>query len=282
LKLKISERHRNKTPAPFFHIDRTAPICNNILELATMPYTVGTATDLYADPTYKFQQDWLLKAISKVSAWINKIEVGDRILISTAILTAAIVIGYLTGGIGLVGKILTDVCMGVGVGVIGYGAIAILLGESPTREGLTEAAVNAFFISSIFVFVSVSINALKYVCRSKPTVIDGVEIQKAQKSDFTSESWNKIQSLDHRADGSTISSMRDGRFIHKGFKSEAGGLGKELYKKGIGRIDYFDATTKTIFELKPNNAWSIKKGIQQLHRYNAGMGGGYKLVLVLY
>lgn len=38
----------------------------------------------------------------------------------------------------------------------------------------------------------------------------------------------------------------------------------------------------TIFELKPNNAWSIAKGIQQLHSYSTGLGGGYKLVLVLY
>ena len=73
--------------------------------------------------------------------------------------------------------------------------------------------------------------------------------------------------------------MSDGRFIHKGFKS---GFGKEFRVPNVGRFDFYDVANKIIYELKPNNAWSITKGIQQLHRYSAGLGGGYKLVLVLY
>ena len=126
-------------------------------------------------------------------------------------------------------------------------------------------------------FITSGVSFIKYACRSKPTIIDGVEIQHAQKSDFTSESWDRIQSLQHRADGSTLSSMSDGRFIHKGFKC---GTGKERLIKGFGKAD--SVIGKTIYELKPNNPWSITKGIEQLHRYNTGLGGGYTLVLVLY
>ena len=128
-------------------------------------------------------------------------------------------------------------------------------------------------------FITSGVSYIKYACRSKPTIIDGVEIQHAQKSDFTSESWDRIQSLQHRADGSTLSSMSDGRFIHKGFKC---GTGKEFKVKNVGRFDFYDTVKNIIYELKPNNASSIARGIKQLHRYNAGIGGGSKLVLVLY
>ena len=116
------------------------------------------------------------------------------------------------------------------------------------------------------------------MCRSKTTVIDGVQVEYAKQSDFSSDAWDRIKSLEHRADGSTVSSMKDGRLIHKGFKSGVGKEHKMLF--GRGKADFVGGNT--IYELKPNNAWSIKRGIQQLHRYNTGLGGGYKLVLVLY
>lgn len=46
--------------------------------------------------------------------------------------------------------------------------------------------------------------------------------------------------------------------------------------------DYVDFNSNTIFELKPNNPRSIKKGINQLHKYDEALGGGFTLVLELY
>ena len=51
--------------------------------------------------------------------------------------------------------------------------------------------------------------------------------------------------------------------------------------KGI-RPDYVDFDTKTIYELKPMNPRGIRSGIKQLHKYNAALGGGYKMILELY
>ena len=156
-----------------------------------------------------------------------------------------------------------------------------LLTDTFTPEGLLNTVLDTFVITSAVIFISVGVNYVKYISRStsQSQIIDGVELQRAQQTDFTQESWNRINSLTKRADGSTISTMSDGRFIHKGFK---GGVGKEVFKKGVGRFDYFDKANKIIYELKPNNASSIARGIKQLQRYNAGLGGGYKLVLVLY
>ena len=255
-------------------------MCNNILELAGNPYTIEIATDLHPDPTYQLQQDWLSKVIIKISSLLNKIDIGVRLLIASVLFVAAIFIGYNIGGAGLVCKLISDVVMGVGIGVVSYGAITYLYTGKITSDGLAEAAVNAFLFASLLAFIYAGVNGIRYLFRTRPTVIDGVEIQLAQQSDFTPEAWDRIQSLQHRADGSTISSLRDGRFIHKGFKTEFLNNGKEAIIKGYGRVDCIIGNT--LYELKPNNAWSIMRGIAQLHRYNVGMGGGYKLVLVLY
>lgn len=177
--------------------------------------------------------------------------------------------------------LLIQTAIGIGVG-IGLYVLGALNEETFSWEGLANSALDAFLLTSGALFVASSVNYIKHLCRSKKVVIDGVQVERAKKSDFTRESWERIKSLEHKADGSTISSLKDGRAIHNGFKVESSGFGKELCKKGIGRFDYFDETAKIIYELKPNNAWSVKRGITQLHRYNVGMGGGYKLVLILY
>ena len=59
-----------------------------------------------------------------------------------------------------------------------------------------------------------------------------------------------------------------------------GGHGKGFNIPGHGKADVF--VDGNIYELKPNNAKSILKCIKQLHRYNAGLGYGNKLVLVVY
>ena len=66
----------------------------------------------------------------------------------------------------------------------------------------------------------------------------------------------------------------------RGFVSGGGPRG------GRGYFDGFDKINKVIYELKPNNPASIKRGIAQLKRYQNTMiaqgYGTYKLVLVLY
>ena len=46
----------------FFVIDRNAPMCNNVLELAGNPSTAFTETDLSPDPKYNFENslpEWI-------------------------------------------------------------------------------------------------------------------------------------------------------------------------------------------------------------------------------
>ena len=169
----------------------------------------------------------------------------------------------------------------------------VTAGEELTWEGFCQAAVDSFLISSFFAFVSASVDFIKVTARGTPypqpelvknsqtnTAHDGVGIQYANKSDFTPEAWGRVESLPKRADGSTISNLRDGLAIHRGYKF--GLHGKEYTLPGYGRIDYLDVWNKVIYELKPNNAASIMRGIEQLHRYSIGLGGSYSLILVLY
>ena len=73
------------------------------------------------------------------------------------------------------------------------------------------------------------------------------------------------------------------RAIHANIKSpKFPKSGKEYRKlKGI-RPDYIDFDNKIIYELKPNNPWSIKQGVRQLQKYNRSVGGGYRLRLEVY
>ena len=270
------------------NLDRNGLMCNNILELACNPSTIFNVTELTADPTYdvtdKFP-DWMKRQIkrqeriNKILRWYQDLHWGWKLGVGIALLIGAIGFTVATGGGGAgVISVLVQTAIGVGVGV-GLYTVGSLMSESFTVEGLADAALNAFLITSATVFISSGINAIKHLCRSKTTVIDGVQVEYAKQSDFSSDAWDRIKSLEHRADGSTVSSMKDGRLIHKGFKS---GFGKEYRVPGVGRFDFFNKAEKIIYELKPNNSSSIIRGIQQLHRYNTGLGGGYKLVLVLY
>ena len=45
-------------------------------------------------------------------------------------------------------------------------------------------------------------------------------------------------------------------------------------------LNYID--NKIIYELKPMNPQSVRKGIRQLQRYNRELGGGFTLRLELY
>ncbi|MBT2561346.1 hypothetical protein J7E50_10930 [Pedobacter sp. ISL-68] len=69
----------------------------------------------------------------------------------------------------------------------------------------------------------------------------------------------------------TKSSMKTGRAMHRVYKAaehapELGRIKEFTGIKGI-RPDFVDLPAKTIFELKPNNPRSIKRGLKQLEKY---------------
>ena len=48
------------------------------------------------------------------------------------------------------------------------------------------------------------------------------------------------------------------------------------------RVDRLNELTNTVFELKPYNIQNARKGVKQILNYNDVLGGGYKMVIVLY
>ena len=64
----------------------------------------------------------------------------------------------------------------------------------------------------------------------------------------------------------TKSSLKQGRQMHSLYKLGANGV-KEYVLPSKRRIDFLDIENKIIYELKPFNPRSIKRGIKQLHDY---------------
>ena len=135
--------------------------------------------------------------------------------------------------------------------------------------------------------------AAKTLAQARIRIKDGVEIRSVQRREFTSEAWRTRKSLKHNENGETISNIASGKKIHKGFRVDANGKTSGIRLPGAGRTtgkygftDAYDAATRTIFELKPNNAKAISAGIKQLKRYAKAYEKIYhctpKLVLVLY
>ena len=122
---------------------------------------------------------------------------------------------------------------------------------------------------------------------AKTVTESGVEIQKATKGDFTSEAWDEIHSLPRDANGNTVSNLKSGRKIHHGFMTKNRGdvIGGGAHG-GKGYFDGYNKIQKVVYELKPNNPASIKRGISQLQRYQRALiaqgKGVHKLILVVY
>ena len=78
---------------------------------------------------------------------------------------------------------------------------------------------------------------------------DGVVIQRANQADFTDEAWREVQSLQHNANGETISNAASGRKIHRGFKvgtqDRILGAGRTTGKYGF--VDSIDYVNKVIY-----------------------------------
>lgn len=107
----------------------------------------------------------------------------------------------------------------------------------------------------------------------------GGVIRMAKKSDFANNGWDLVRGLNKTDDGFTISNHIIGSNIHKKFMKTF-----KINKSNIA--DGIDTINDIVFELKPYNIKSIKKGIKQLYRYRDALieegYGFYKMVLVLY
>ncbi len=159
------------------NLDRNGLMCNNILELACNPSTVFNVTELHSDPTYdvtdKFP-DWMKRQIkrqeriNKILRWYQDLHWGWKLGVGIALLIGAIGFTVATGGGGAgVISVLVQTAIGVGVGV-GLYTVGSLMSESFTVEGLADAALNAFLITSATVFISSAVNYIKHLSRGQP------------------------------------------------------------------------------------------------------------------
>ena len=282
-----------------FCLDRTTLLCDNTLELDGLPHGAFTVTELTPDPTYDPNKgvpwyiaawEWVVDVVRKVATWFRNIPRWFKITLGAVCLVAAIVITVLTEGNFLAAvPVLVEFAVSVGLGVFVSLLVAQILDPSTTEDAVLDALADGIMWGGIFAFVSAGANWLAAKLRSPSTAkssasysfdgdTKGVEIRRVSREDFTDEAWARIQSLKHKPDGSTVSSLKDGYFIHKGYKVDI--PGKEGPVKGAWRADFL--TDKIIYELKPNNANSIRRGIAQLHRYNNALDGAHKLILVVY
>jgi hypothetical protein len=83
--------------------------------------------------------------------------------------------------------------------------------------------------------------------------------------------------LDKTSDGFTISNRLDGIRIHKSFMEN----GMKIPGTRL-RADGLDEVAGYLFELKPYNRKSLRKGFKQILNYNDSLGGAYQMVLVFY
>ena len=107
-------------------------------------------------------------------------------------------------------------------------------------------------------------------------------IRRAIDEDFIDNGWDLVKGLNKTEDGFTISHRLTGTKIHSKFIV---GEGADIINS-LNKVDGIDRSLKIIYELKPYNKISIRRGIKQLYRYQKAVfestGELYRLVLVLY
>ena len=181
-------------------LDRNSLMCNNVLELACNPSTIFNVTELTADPTYdvtdKFP-DWMKRQIkrqeriNKILRWYQDLHWGWKLGVGIALLIGAIGFTVATGGGGAgVISVLVQTAIGVGVGIGLYTAGSLLMGTF-TWEGLANAALDAFLITSAMVFISSAVNAIKYACRGKQLRTEELKKQVRELSDVELKSFGE-------------------------------------------------------------------------------------------
>ena len=109
--------------------------------------------------------------------------------------------------------------------------------------------------------------------------LDTIRFAKAvsYSDDFAEGGLDLAKMLNKTSDGFTISNRLDGIKIHKSFM----GNGAQIYNTRL-RADGLNPVTKQLYELKPYNRNSLRKGVKQIINYNNKLGGDYQMILVFY
>ena len=139
-------------------------------------------------------------------------------------------------------------------------------------------------VYAIYSFLNSFTDPLAFIIDSVIAQNDtSAEVLIREAVDFTDEAAKIVASLD-RSSGFTKSSRKAGIAIHKGYKvGDNFILSYKEYREVPGiRPAYYDYDKKILYELKPNNPSSIRRGIRQLQLYNSLLGGNNKLILELY
>ena len=254
-------------------------------------YTIEPGVELTYDPDFT-KGDYIAATIS--SFWKSTYGKGFAIALFVAATLLAIFVPPIRG---MYFKTLLGVAITLLIGAAIAGLIAIDSGDPFWDSFLDYLHENwsQTLAVSMAVFIAVYGISLSYHTYYTPndehaakTVTEsGVEIQKATKGDFTSEAWDEIQSLPRDANGNTVSNLKSGKKIHHGFMTKNRGdvIGGGAHG-GKGYFDGYNKIQKVVYELKPNNPASIKRGISQLQRYQRALiaqgKGVHKLILVVY
>ncbi len=175
-------------------LDRTGLLCDNILELAGNPHNIYTTCELAADTTYTPKYTWLTKVEMKIAQWVrrfNKLPAESKLVWGTLVLMLAVGITIMSHG--SVVAILTEMVLGVGFGLAMWAVTSLLNRRSLTMDGAVNAAMDAFLLSSIFVFITAGVNAIKYLCRSKPVTTAELANEVTQNKYLEFESQVKLE-----------------------------------------------------------------------------------------
>lgn len=175
-------------------LDRTDLLCDNILELAGNPHNIYTTCELAADTTYTPKYTWLTKVEMKIAQWVhrfNKLPAESKLVWGTLVLMLAVGITIMSHG--SVVAILTEMVLGVGFGLAMWAVTSLLNRRSLTMDGAVNAAMDAFLLSSIFVFITAGVNAIKYLCRSKPVTTAELANEVTQNKHLEFESQAKLE-----------------------------------------------------------------------------------------
>lgn len=167
-------------------LDRNGIMCNNTLELAGSPFTVFNTQDLCMDPSYDPGQTWWEKAIQDVNNWWNGISVADKVCIGIIFVAASVCIAMATGGtsVGPEAELLSSITaasalasaakvalielsIGIGFAAAGWALNAAMTG-SWDINALKNDIADAIFFTGLFMLISTSVNAIKYVYRADP------------------------------------------------------------------------------------------------------------------
>ena len=138
------------------------------------------------DPAYDPGQTWWDRMWGTIGSWWRSIPAWEKALAGTILVIASIGIAVATGGasIGpeaqLLGGVsalaaaakvaLIEVSIGIGFAVAGWAISSAISGNWDTNA-LNDAVADAIFFTGLFMFLSTSINAIKYSSRAYNTPV---------------------------------------------------------------------------------------------------------------